>query len=87
MNLMEHLEKRGEKRGKKLGQREGRLALLLQFLSAAFPNFTDGDAASLRELPDAALNEISDALALRRPWKEIRGLVREKRSRSSAARK
>ena len=98
MNLLEHLEKRGEKRGKKLGEklgkklgekwgkkvglREGRLAMLLKWLSAAFPEFTARDAARVEELTDAELDEIAGVLARRRPWREIRNLLRGKRVRS-----
>ena len=103
MTLLEHLEKRGEKRGiklgkklgeklgeklgKKVGQREGRLAMLLQWLSAAFPDFSDRDATGVRELTDAVLDEITDALARQRPWREIRNLLRDKRARSSPSRR
>ncbi|MBI4600560.1 MAG: Rpn family recombination-promoting nuclease/putative transposase [Planctomycetes bacterium] len=91
MTLLEHLEKRGEKRGKKLGEkigekrgeREGRLGTLLRLLSAAFPDLTQADAASVRELTDAALDELTDALAQRRPWREIRNLWRGKHPNSS----
>jgi len=94
MTLLEHLEKRGEKRGerrgerrgeergKKVGEREGRLTMLLQWLSATFPEFKDADAASVRKLTDAALDELSGALTRRRPWREIRDLLRGKRARS-----
>jgi len=75
-------EKLGEKRGEKRGQREGRMLTLLRLLSATFPQFTDADAATARELTDAALDELTDALARRRPWREIRNLLRDKRARS-----
>jgi hypothetical protein len=103
MTLLEHLEKRGEKRGAKrgerrgkqlgeklgkmVGQREGRIATLLRLLSAAIPEFSEADAASVREVTDAALDEMTDAIAQRRPWREIRSLLRERRARSSLPRR
>jgi hypothetical protein len=103
MTLMEHLEKRGErrgerrgiklgekrgeKRGEKIGQREGRVVTLLRLLATAFPELTDQDAARVRELTDSALDEITDALALRRPWREIRELLRMKRNRAAPGRR
>jgi hypothetical protein len=74
MTLLEHLEQRGEQRG----LREGRVQTLVRQMSAANPEFSESDAAKLRELPDAALDELTDAIALHAPWKDLRKLLRKK---------
>jgi hypothetical protein len=68
VTLLEHLEKRGEKRG--------RVETLVRLLSAAFPEFLSSDADRVRGLPDQALDELTDAIAVRRPWAEIEALLR-----------
>ncbi len=79
MTLLEHLQKRGEKRGrklgKKLGQHLGQVATLTRQMSAAFPQFTPADAERVRELPDDVLDQLADAIALRRTWAEIQELL------------
>jgi hypothetical protein len=70
MTLLEHLEQRG--------LREGRVQTLVRQMSAANPEFSESDAAKLRELPDAALDELTDAIALHAPWKDLRKLLRKK---------
>jgi predicted transposase YdaD len=80
MTLLEHLkksgEKRGEKRGKERGQRLGKANTLVRLLSAAFPEFSTADADRVRELPDGTLDELTDAIAVRRSWTEIESIVR-----------
>jgi len=80
VTLLEHLEERGEKRGKelgeKLGEKRGRLSTLARQLSAAFPEFSSADATRLEKLSDDALDELTDAIALRRTWADIRKLLR-----------
>jgi hypothetical protein len=68
VTLLEHLEKRGEKRGK--------IETLIRLLSAAFPESSAADADRVRRLPDEALDQLTDAIALRRPWAEIEELLR-----------
>ena len=75
MTLLEHLKKQGEKRGKKLGQRLGGVAMLTRQLSAAFPEFSPADAERVRALPDDVLDQLADAIALRRTWAEIQELL------------
>ena len=65
MTLLEHLERRG------------RTSTLIRLLSAAFGEFTPRDAERLRELPDEALDELTDAIALRRPWAAIESRLRQ----------
>ena len=72
MTLLEHLEKRGEKRGQRLGKVE----TLTRQLSAAFPELTLANADQLGRLPDETLDELTDAIALRRTWFEIESLIR-----------
>jgi hypothetical protein len=67
MTLLEHLEQRG--------QREGRVQTLIRLMSAANPEFRESDVAKVRELPDAALDELTDAIALRMPWKDLRKVL------------
>jgi hypothetical protein len=67
MTLLEHLRKQGEKRGEK----RGRVAILIQLLSAAFPEFSAADADRVRKLPAGLLAELTDAIAHRRSWDEI----------------
>lgn len=79
MTLLEQLrkqgEKRGKERGKELGQRLGRVAMLTRQISAAFPEFSPADAKRMRALPDDVLDQLADALALRRTWAEIQKLL------------
>jgi len=44
--------------------------------SAAFPESSSADADRVRRLPDEALDQLTDAIALRRPWAEIEELLR-----------
>ncbi len=85
MTLLEHLEQRGEQRGKEAGLREGRVQTLVRLLSAANPEFTESDAVKVRELPDKALDKLTDAIALHRPWKELRKLLRETSKRRNSS--
>lgn len=90
VTLLEHLEKRGEKRGeqrgrklgeqrgRELGQHLGKVATLVRQLSAAFPEFTPANAEQVRELADETLDELADAVALRRTWAEIETLLRRR---------
>jgi hypothetical protein len=71
MTLLEHLKKEG----KKLGQRLGRVSMLTRQLSAAFPEFSPADAKRVRALPDEVLDQLADAIALRRTWAEIQELL------------
>ena len=79
MTLLEHPKKQGEKRGKKLGkelgQRLGRVSMLTRQLSAAFPEFSPADAERVRALPDGVLDQLAEAIALRRTWAEIQELL------------
>jgi hypothetical protein len=83
MTLLEHLKKSGVKRGKKLGvkrgkelgQHLGQVATLTRQLSAAFPEFSPADAERVRALPDHLLDQLADAIALRRTWAEIQELL------------
>jgi len=87
MTLLEHLKKsgvergkklgvkRGVKRGKELGQHLGRVAMLTRQLSAVFPEFSPADAERVRALPDHVLDQLADAIALRRTWAEIQELL------------
>jgi hypothetical protein len=61
-----------------LFQKRGRVSMLTRMLSAAFPEFAAADADRLQKLPDEVLDELADAIALRRPWAEIRKLLRRK---------
>ena len=78
MTLLEHLKKSGVKRGKELGQHLGRVATLTRQLSAAFPEFSPADAERVRALPDHVLDQLADAIALRRTWAEIQELLQPK---------
>jgi hypothetical protein len=66
---LEHLEQRG--------LREGRVQTLVRLMSAANREFSESDAAKVRDLPDAALDELTDAIALRLPWKDLPKLLRK----------
>jgi len=44
-------------------------------LSAAFPEFTPADAEQVRELTEETLDELADAVVLRRTWAEIETLL------------
>ena len=47
-------------------------------MSTAFPDaFSPADADRVRELPDAALDELTDAIAMRRTWAEIDPILRK----------
>ena len=70
MTLLEHLEKRGEKRGE--------IATLIRQLSAGFAEFSVADAERVRELPDEALEELTDAIAMRRTWAEIDPILQQR---------
>ena len=76
MTLLEHLREQGKKQGKKQGQRMGKISTLTRFLSAAFPEFSSADADRLRKLSDEALDQLTDAVAVRRSWDEIEPLLR-----------
>jgi hypothetical protein len=80
VTLLEHLEKRGEKRGERRGERRGekrgKIETLTRLLSAAFPESSSADADRVRKLPNEALDQLTDAIALRRPWAEIEELLR-----------
>jgi len=78
MTLLELLQKRGEERGEERGQHLGRVAMLTRMLSAGFPEFSPADAERLHKLPDEVLDELANAIALRRSWAEIRKLLRRK---------
>jgi hypothetical protein len=58
---------------------------LVRQLSAANPEFNDPDAAKVRELSDKALDELTRAIALRRPCKELRKLLRATPKRRNTA--
>ncbi|TVS20013.1 MAG: hypothetical protein EA424_06125 [Planctomycetaceae bacterium] len=74
MTLLEHLEKRGEKRGEKCG----RIGTLVRLLSAGFPEFSAADADRVRDLPDHKLDELTDAIAMRRTWAEIERILQQR---------
>jgi hypothetical protein len=65
MTLLEHLE------------RTGTANTLIRLLSAGFPEFSGSDADRVRELPDEALDELTDAIAMRRTWAEIEPILRQ----------
>jgi hypothetical protein len=75
MTLLEHLRKQGEKREKR-GQRFGKVNTLIRQLSAAFREFSTADADRVRGLPNETLDELTDAIAVRRTWAEIEPIVR-----------
>ena len=66
MTLLEHLE------------RTGTANTLIRQLSAGFPEFSATDADRVRELPDEALDELTDAIAMRRTWAEIEPILRQR---------
>jgi len=70
MTLLEHIEKRGKILGKS--------DTLVRLLSAAFPQFTAGDADRVRTFSDQALDELTDALATHHTWSEIKPIVRRR---------
>ena len=86
MTLLEHLEERGEKRGEKRGEERGekrgqhlgKINTLVRQLSAAFPAFGAVDADRVRELPDKRLDELAEAIAVRRTWAEIEKILLNK---------
>jgi hypothetical protein len=43
-----------------------------------FSEFSGSDADRLRELPDEALDELTDAIAMRRTWAEIEPILRQR---------
>jgi hypothetical protein len=49
--------------------------MLTRQLSAAFPEFSPADAKRVRALPDEVLDQLADAIALRRTWAEIQELL------------
>ena len=66
MTLREHLE------------RTGTANTLIRQLSAGFPEFSSTDADRVRDLPDPALDELTDAIAMRRTWAEIEPILRQR---------
>ncbi len=66
MTLLEHLE------------RSGTANTLVRQLSAGFSEFSAADADRVRKLPDAALEELTDAIAMRRTWAEIEPMLRQR---------
>jgi hypothetical protein len=44
-------------------------------LSVAFSEFAPADADLVRNLSDEALDELTDAIALWRPWAEIESII------------
>jgi hypothetical protein len=77
MTLLEHLEERGEKRGEKRGEHFGKISTLIRQLSTGFAEFSPADADRVRELPDEALDELTDAIAMRRTWAQIEPILRQ----------
>jgi hypothetical protein len=73
MILLEHLEKRGVRRGRHLGKAE----TLIRLLSAAYPDLLPADQDRMRDLPDEKLDELTDAIAQRRPWSEIEAILQQ----------
>ncbi len=69
MTLLEHLEKRGQSLGK--------AQTLIRLLSAGFAEFTPADADRVHALPDALLDDLTDAIAMRRNWPEIEPILRQ----------
>lgn len=51
---------------------------LVRLLSAAFPEFTPANADQVGGLPDDMLDELTDAIALRRTWAEVEPLLRRR---------
>ncbi len=78
MTLLEHLEKRGEKRGEERGEERGRISTLVRLLSAGFAEFSAADADRVRDLPADRLDELTDAIAMRRTWAEIEPILRQR---------
>lgn len=65
MTLLEHLE------------RTGTANTLVRLLSAGFAEFSAADADRVRELPDEAMEELTDAIAKRCTWTEIEAILRQ----------
>jgi hypothetical protein len=66
MTLLEHLEQRG------------RIGTLVRLLSAGFPEFSAADADRVRDLPSDKLDELTDAIAMRRTWAEIERILQQR---------
>ena len=66
MTLLEHLE------------RNGTANTLIRQLSAGFSEFSSTDADRVRDLPDKALDELTDAIAMRRTWAELESILQQR---------